>query len=76
MLESGEFASTSELAKAEKINQSYLCRILRLTLLAPQIVEAAINGPNHAGPELKDLMKGFSIEWRQQLTLLAAEVLP
>src|SRR5712692_4546474 len=35
MLESGEYASMSELAKAEKINFSYLCRVLRLTLLAP-----------------------------------------
>jgi hypothetical protein len=35
MLESGECASISELAAAEKIDRSYLCRVLRLTLLAP-----------------------------------------
>ncbi len=35
MLESGAYASITELAEAEKINQSYLCRILRLNLLAP-----------------------------------------
>src|SRR5262245_27848291 len=46
MLESGQYASTAELANSEEINQSYLCRILRLTLLAPAIVEAVINGYN------------------------------
>ncbi|MGE0210524.1 MAG: hypothetical protein AB7S41_02420 [Parvibaculaceae bacterium] len=34
-MESGRFVSVTELAEAEKINQSYLCRVLRLTLLAP-----------------------------------------
>ncbi len=40
MIESGDYSSITELAKAEKINQSYACRLLRLTLLAPHIVEA------------------------------------
>src|SRR5947209_19562 len=40
MLESGDYASVTDLAKAEKINLSYLCRVLRLTLLAPDVVEA------------------------------------
>src|SRR5689334_8413051 len=35
LLESKSFTSVRELAKAEKINESYLCRILRLTLLSP-----------------------------------------
>ncbi len=34
----------SQLAKAEKINASYLCRVLRLTLLAPYVVEAILDG--------------------------------
>ena len=34
LLESGECASITELAAAEKIDRSYLCRVLRLTLLA------------------------------------------
>ena len=37
MLESGEYSSAAELAKAEKVNDSYLSRVLRLTLLAPEI---------------------------------------
>ncbi len=44
MLESGEHALLTELAKLKKINISYLCRMLRLTLLAPDIVEALLNG--------------------------------
>ncbi|HWS62756.1 MAG TPA: hypothetical protein VN325_08370 [Steroidobacteraceae bacterium] len=36
MLENGEYASATELAKAEKVNDSYVSRILRLTLLAPE----------------------------------------
>ena len=32
MIESGEYASIAELANAEKVNQSYACRMLRLTL--------------------------------------------
>src|SRR5579864_8595471 len=43
MLESGEYASVTELAAAEKINLSYLCRMLRLTLLAPDIAEALLD---------------------------------
>jgi len=40
MLESGEYAASAELAKAHKVNDSYLSRILRLTLIAPDIIEA------------------------------------
>jgi hypothetical protein len=40
MLESGEYASSAELAKAEKVNDPYLSRILRLTLIVPEIIEA------------------------------------
>src|SRR3954467_2659207 len=37
MLENGDYASSAELAKAEKVNASFLSRILRLTLIAPDI---------------------------------------
>jgi hypothetical protein len=42
MLEGGEYGSIEELARAEKINPSYLARVLRLTLLAPDIVESIV----------------------------------
>jgi hypothetical protein len=44
MLESGEYATIREIAAAEKINESYVGRVLRLTVLAPDIVEAILNG--------------------------------
>ena len=39
MMESGDYATVRDLAKAEAINESYLGRLLRFTLLAPKIVE-------------------------------------
>lgn len=66
LLESGRFASVAELAAAEKINQSYLCRILRLTLLAPDIVEAILDGRQPPGIQLDVLLKLFPGVWDQQ----------
>jgi hypothetical protein len=44
MLETGRFATINEIARAEKINSSYVSRVLRLTLLAPATVEAILDG--------------------------------
>ena len=44
LLETGVYATVEELAAAEKINASYVSRVLRLTLLAPDIVEAILDG--------------------------------
>jgi hypothetical protein len=67
MLESGEYASSAELAKTEKVNDSYLSRILRLTLLSPVITEAILSGHRQAqGLELSDLLKSFPSAWAEQ----------
>ena len=66
MLEGGEYASSAELAKAEKVNDSYLSRIIRLTLLSPAITEAILSGWQTPGLELADLLKSFPIEWAKQ----------
>lgn len=66
MLESGEYGSAAELARAEKINSSYLARVLRLTLLAPHIVEAALDGKQSAECTLAQLMKPFPAIWKEQ----------
>jgi hypothetical protein len=55
MLESGNYATVRDLAKAEAINESYLGRVLRLTLLAPKMVEAILEGKQPATLELDDL---------------------
>jgi hypothetical protein len=64
LLETGEFSSAADLAKVEKINKSYLCRMLRLTLLAPDIVEAIMDG--RWPGTLPRLMKPFPIMWAEQ----------
>jgi hypothetical protein len=66
MLEGGEFSSVAELAAAEKINESYVCRILRLTLLAPEIVEAILEGRQSPELQIDRLLKPFSVEWIEQ----------
>ncbi len=67
MLETGRFATITELAAAEKINASYVSRILRLTLLAPEVVEAILDGRQTEGMTLPGLMAGVEAEggaWR------------
>jgi hypothetical protein len=66
MLETGRYATIKEIAKAEKINPSYVSRVLRLTLLAPDLVEALVHGRRSSTMSLHDLMKPFPIEWRRQ----------
>ena len=58
LLEIGECGSITELAAAEKIDRSYLCRVLRLTLLAPEFVEAIPDGRQVEAVTLPALMKG------------------
>jgi hypothetical protein len=67
MLEEGRFASVRELAEAERVGLSYISRILRLTLLAPEIVERLLVGC--PGPELAQLMQPFAVEWERQREL-------
>ena len=64
MLEERRFASVRELAEAERVGHSYVGRILRLTLLAPDIVEHILSG--RRTPELARLMKPFPVEWEKQ----------
>jgi hypothetical protein len=70
MLESGEYTSSAELAKAEKVNDSYLSRILRLTLIAPDITEAIPAGRQPSTLELDDLLKPLPSAWADQHSLL------
>ena len=69
MLENGDFATINDLAAAEKINPSYLCRVLRLTLLAPDIVEAILDGRQAHGMQLDALLAPFPVEWQLQRVL-------
>jgi hypothetical protein len=71
MVDSSGFSSSEELAKAERINPSYLARVLRLTLLAPDIVESILNGRHDpATIRMERLMRPFSATWGEQLQRL------
>jgi hypothetical protein len=66
MLENGSHVTIAEIAAREKINESYVGRVLRLTLLAPDIVEAILGGRQPADVTLAVLMKPFAVEWTEQ----------
>ena len=67
MLDSGEFATIAELAEREGISPSYMTRVLRLTLLAPDIVEAILDAKQ--GPEvtLAQGLEPFPLAWQLQI---------
>jgi hypothetical protein len=67
LLESGECASITELAAAEKIDRSYLCRVLRLTLLAPELVAAISDGRQPEEVTLPVLLTRSRWNWKQPL---------
>ena len=66
LLESGRYGTAAELAAAERINPSYVSRVLRLTLLAPDIVEAIVEGRQADGVEADVLLRPFSADWGEQ----------
>ena len=69
MLESGEFASISELAEREGIAFTYMARLMRLSLLAPEIVDAIMDGRQPATVTLANLMEPFPLDWTEQWAL-------
>ena len=70
MLETGVHATIGEIAAAERINPSYASRVLRLTLLAPEIVEAILDGRQGPDVTLDRLLRPFPGEWERQADFL------
>ncbi len=66
MMEAGRYGTIDEMATAEQINSSYVSRLLRLTLLAPDIVEAILDGRQPEGMTLPGLMEPFPVVWAEQ----------
>ena len=66
MLESCEFNSIAELAIHEGIAPSYMTRVLRLTLIAPDIVESILNGTQEPEVTLARVQEPFPLEWDAQ----------
>jgi len=67
MLETGNFVTIAELAKQEGIAPSYMTRVVRLTLLAPDIVEAILDGRQGPKVTLAKMFEPFPHEWSRQL---------
>ncbi len=72
MLESGEFATIAELAEREGIAPSYMTRVLRLTLLAPDIVETILDGRHRPELTLVRVLEPFPAEWTIQRQTFAS----
>lgn len=72
MLESGEFATIGDLATREGIAPSYMTRVLRLTLLAPDIVDAILDGKQGPKITLAQVLEPFPLEWYDQSQRLDA----
>jgi hypothetical protein len=64
VLENGEYGTLAELSAAERISRSYVCRVLRLTLLAPDIIERILDGRRTAG--LAQPLRPFPVDWQKQ----------
>jgi hypothetical protein len=71
MLDDGVCGTIEELAKREKVNRGYMSRVLRLRLIAPEIVEAILDGRQPEEMRLEDLLDGLPIEWNGQRDSLA-----
>jgi len=73
MLDEGRYASVRELAEGERIERTYAADMLRLTLLAPAIIDAILVGRQPEGMTLAGLQQPFPLAWeRQSATILNA----
>ena len=66
MLDEGRYTTVTELAAGEKLDRGDLGKNLMLTLLAPDLVEAILDGRQPDGMTLPGLMEGVAVEWTEQ----------
>jgi hypothetical protein len=66
LLEDGSYRTLEELAASEGINASYVSRVLRLTILAPDIVKSILDGTHSSSLGLAALMRPFDVIWNEQ----------
>jgi hypothetical protein len=72
LLEAGTYRSAQEIADAERIGRSFVNRLLRLTLLAPDIQEAILEGRQAKGMQLEELTRRMPGMWEEQRELITA----
>lgn len=73
LLENGTYTCLDDIAKSEKIGASFISRVVRLALLAPDIVDAILNGRQPAQLTLKRLLEPFPLEWSEQRNQLMSK---
>lgn len=73
MLEDGAYCSIAEMGEALGINRFHLARLLRLTLLAPDIIEAVVDGREPDGISIERLRRPLPFLWNDQKALIFAE---
>lgn len=71
MLREGDYQTLEEIADAENINPSYVSRLLRMTLLSPEVVEAILAGHQPPGLTMASAMKPFELVWARQKSLFS-----
>ncbi len=72
MLREGDYQTLEEIADAENIKPSYVSRLLRMTLLAPEIVEGVLAGRQPLGLTMARAMQPFPLEWARQCSSLVS----
>lgn len=75
LLDDGRYASISDIATAEKIDRGYVGSVLRLTLLAPDIVKAILDGRQREELGLPALLKPFPLDWGGQRAKLVGQAI-
>jgi len=73
MIETGQVESNSDLARKLKIDQSYIARTIRLTSLAPDLVEAILDGQEPDGLSLRSLRRDLPLVWDEQKSHFSAQ---
>jgi hypothetical protein len=68
-IESGRAKSITDLAEHEGVTDAYVCRLLPLTCLAPDIVEAILDGRQPKGLRLAELLGNGPLAWEEQRRL-------
>ena len=65
-IESGSAKSITDLAEQEGVTVAYVCRLLPLTCLAPDIVEAILDGRQPKGLRLAEMLGSRPVTWNEQ----------
>ena len=69
-MESGQVRSITDLAEKEGMTDAYVCRLLPLTCLAPDLVEAILDGRQPKGLRLAEMLSTGPLSWEEQLRTL------